>query len=79
MKTRVITAVVGLAFLALVLTFFDTLLFDLTLTAVCLLAIHEVFSAMGFGSENLRLPLVPMQEENRQRMMNHLRQLGVNV
>ena len=34
---------------------------------------------MGFGSENLRLPLVPMQEENRQRMMNRLRQLGVNV
>ena len=51
MKTRVITAVVGLAFLALVLTFFDTLLFDLTLTAVCLLAIHEVFSAMGFGKK----------------------------
>ena len=51
MKTRVITAVVGLAFLTLVLTFFDTLLFDLTLTAVCLLAIHEVFSAMGFGKK----------------------------
>ena len=51
MKTRVITAAVGLAFLALVLTFFDTLLFDLTLTAVCLLAIHEVFSAMGFGKK----------------------------
>ena len=51
MKTRVITAVVGLAFLALVLTFFDTLLFDLTLTGLCLLAIHEVFSAMGFGKK----------------------------
>ena len=51
MKTRVITAVVGLTFLTLVLTFFDTLLFDLTLTAVCLLAIHEVFSAMGFGKK----------------------------
>ena len=51
MKTRVITAVVGLAFLALVLTFFDTLLFDLTLTGLCLRAIHEVFSAMGFGKK----------------------------
>ena len=51
MKTRVITAAVGLAFLALVLTFFDTLFFDLTLTAICLLAIHEVFSAMGFGKK----------------------------
>ena len=41
--------------------------------------VKTAISAMGFGSENLRLPLVPMQEENRQRMMNHLRQLGVNV
>lgn len=41
--------------------------------------VKAAISAMGFGSENLRLPLVPMQEENRQRMMNHLRQLGVNV
>ena len=41
--------------------------------------VKAAISAMGFGSENLRLPLVPMQEENRQRMMNRLRQLGVNV
>ena len=49
MKTRVITAAVGLVFLAVVLAFFNTILFDLVLTAVCLIAIHEVFSAMGFG------------------------------
>lgn len=49
MKTRVITAAVGLALLAVVLAFFDTILFDLVLSAVCLIAIHEVFSAMGFG------------------------------
>ena len=51
MKTRVITAVVGLAVLAVVLVFFDTIVFDFVLSAICLLAIHEVFSAMGFGKK----------------------------
>ena len=51
MKTRVITAVVGLAVLAVVLAFFDTFVFDFVLSAICLLAIHEVFSAMGFGKK----------------------------
>lgn len=51
MKTRVITAVVGLALLAVVLAFFNTILFDLVLSVVCLIAIHEVFSAMGFGKK----------------------------
>ena len=51
MKTRIITAVVGLAVLAVVLAFFDTILFDLVLAAICLLAIHEVFTAMGFGNK----------------------------
>ena len=51
MKTRVITAVVGLAVLAAVLAFFDTIVFDFVLSGICLLAIHEVFSAMGFGKK----------------------------
>lgn len=51
MKTRVITAAVGLAVLAVVLAFFDTIVFDFVLSAICLLAIHEVFSAMGFGKK----------------------------
>ena len=51
MKTRVITAAVGLAVLAVVLAFFDTIIFDFVLSAICLLAIHEVFSAMGFGKK----------------------------
>ena len=51
MKTRIITAAVGLGVLAVVLAFFDTFLFDLVLSAVCLIAIHEVFSAMGFGKK----------------------------
>lgn len=51
MKTRVITAAVGLVILGVVLAFFNTVLFDLVLTAICLLAIHEVFNAMGFGKK----------------------------
>lgn len=53
MKTRIITAAVGLGVLAVVLAFFDTFLFDLVLSAVCLIAIHEVFSAMGFGKKQM--------------------------
>ena len=35
----------------MVLAFFDTILFDLVLAAICLLGIHEVFTAMGFGKK----------------------------
>lgn len=52
MKTRVMTAVVGLAVLAVVLAFFNTVLFDLVLSLICLLGVHEVFSAMGFGKQH---------------------------
>lgn len=41
--------------------------------------VKAAISAMGFGQEHIRLPLVPMQEENRRRMLEHMRQLGVNV
>ena len=49
MKTRIITAVVGMCLLAVVLAFFDTVLFDLVLALICLIGMHEVYSAMGFG------------------------------
>ena len=51
MRTRIITAIVGLCVLGVVLAFFDTVIFDLVLSLVCLLAIHEVFAAMGFGKK----------------------------
>ena len=51
MKTRVITAIVGLAVLAVVLAVFNTVLFDLVLAGICLLGMHEVFGAMGFGKK----------------------------
>lgn len=49
MKTRILTAAVGLCILAVVLAFFDTILFDLVLALICLIGMHEVYSAMGFG------------------------------
>ena len=51
MKTRILTSAVGLAVLAIVLLFFNTALFDLVLAVVCLIGIHEVFVAMGFGKK----------------------------
>ena len=36
-------------------------------------------SAMGFGEENLRLPLTPMEDANRAVLFSEMRKLGVNV
>jgi len=36
-------------------------------------------SAMGFGEEHIRLPLTPMTEANRARMLERMRALGVSV
>ena len=36
-------------------------------------------SAMGYGAENIRLPLIPMSQANRERMFRHMAELGVNV
>ncbi len=36
-------------------------------------------SAMGFGEEHLRLPLTPMEPENREKLFGELRKLGVRV
>ncbi len=48
MKTRIITALVGLLILALVFFTFDTIIFNLCATTVALIATHEVFNAVGF-------------------------------
>lgn len=50
MKTRIITAVVGLIVLAGVLFTFDTLVFNLVIAAITLIALHEIYSALGFES-----------------------------
>ena len=36
-------------------------------------------AAMGFGKNLLRLPLVPMEEGNRQKMLQQMRDLGLEV
>lgn len=36
-------------------------------------------SAMGFGEENLRLPLTPMEEGNRAKLYEEMRKLGIHV
>ena len=47
MKTRIITALVGIVVLIGVLFTFDTLVFNLVIAAITLLAIHEISSALG--------------------------------
>lgn len=53
MKTRVITSVVGLALLAVVMVFHETIFFNLVFAAACIIAIHEVYNAFGFGKKEL--------------------------
>ena len=36
-------------------------------------------SAMGFGEENLRLPLTPMEDDHRAVLFEEMRKLGINV
>ena len=36
-------------------------------------------SAMGFGEEHLRLPLTPMEPQNRAKLLEEMRKLGINV
>ena len=52
MKTRIITAVVGIAVLIAVMCLFDTLLFDLVIAALTLLAMHEAWQAVGIQKKD---------------------------
>ena len=49
MKTRIITAIVGILVLIGVLFTFDSQVFNFVIAAITLIAIHEVFKALGFG------------------------------
>ncbi|MDL2253425.1 phosphatidate cytidylyltransferase [Ruminococcaceae bacterium OttesenSCG-928-I18] len=55
MKQRVLTAVIGIAALALLLLFFDTPVFNLVFALVCVVAVHEIFNAFQFGKSHLYL------------------------
>src|SRR5699024_10702690 len=59
MKTRVITAVVGIAVLVLVMLTFNTLLFNLIVAAVALIGMHEVYAALGCDKRDWLLYAVP--------------------
>ncbi len=45
MKKRILSAGAGLAVLAVVLVFFDTILVNVLAAGVCLLALYEIFKA----------------------------------
>ena len=52
MKTRVITAIVGIVVLIGVMFTFDTLIFNLVIAAITLIAIHEIYNALGFEKKD---------------------------
>ena len=58
MKTRIITALVGIVVLVLVLFTFDTLVFNLVVAGISLLAMHEVYNALGFEKADWPLYVV---------------------
>ena len=47
MKTRVITAIVGIIVLIGVMFTFNTLIFNLVIAAITLIAVHEIYSALA--------------------------------
>ncbi len=53
MKTRILTSAVALVLLAAVLLFYDTFVFNLAFSAACIIAIHELFNAYGFGKKDM--------------------------
>ena len=52
MKTRIITALVGILVLIGVLFTFDTIIFNFVVAAITLIAIHEIYMALGFEKKD---------------------------
>ena len=52
MKTRIITAIVGIIVLIGVMFTFNTLIFNLVIVAITLIAIHEIYNALGFTKKD---------------------------
>lgn len=48
MKSRILTAVVGLPILAVILFFNDTIVFNIAIALVCVLAVYEMLHATGY-------------------------------
>ena len=54
-------------------------LIDLLFCEVNPIPAKAAVSALGFGEENLRLPLTPMEDANREKLYKEMRKLGLNV
>ena len=54
-------------------------LIDLLFCEVNPIPAKAAVSALGFGEENLRLPLTPMEDGNREKLYKEMRKLGLNV
>ena len=52
MKTRIITAIVGILVLIGVMFTFNTMVFNLVIAAITLIATHEISSALGFEKKD---------------------------
>lgn len=52
MKTRIITSIVGIAVLIGVMFTFHTMVFNLVIAALTLIAIHEIYNALGFEKKD---------------------------
>ena len=55
MKTRVITAIVGIIVLIGVMFTFNTLIFNLVIAAITLIAVHEIYSALGYEKKDWQM------------------------
>ncbi len=53
MKQRIITALVGLLILGIVLAAFETVVLNAVVSCICLLAVFEVFKALGYTQKRL--------------------------
>lgn len=52
MKTRIITSIVGIAVLIGVMFTFHTMVFNLVIAAITLIAVHEIYNALGFEKKD---------------------------
>ena len=60
MKTRLITSAVGLVVLAVVLSFFQTPVFNVVLALISLTGMHEAYAAIGVKKPAICAGVVPM-------------------
>ena len=60
MKTRIISALVGLIVLAVAIVFYDTIIFNLFITALAVIAIYEAHHAASLTKKHWRVTLYSM-------------------